>query len=203
MEINSTPPKETEETAIEVLVDRAALIEAEAEQPAPEPAITTPPSLARGEALYDEVLEVLATNEILPAEQKFWDQATWRFPVDHPNDGWMADVHSPDRGRCGTTMCLAGTACDITGGRWLITITTSGPVDPAGKPVEREEALCLMSKLLAEPDDYPGRVHYALGYSVVDAEWRARRLLHLGSETPFYERADLTLLRDLRTKLYA
>lgn len=148
----------------------------------------------RGEPLYNRVLEELATDETLPADRKFWDQGLWRGLATPYT--W----NDPSRGRCGTTMCLAGTTCDLTGGKWLVHVTPEGPT-VAGQLVDPDETglfLTHLDFLLAEDDDDPAKVQKRFGHDVIRADDRAARLLGFrtaAEEVVFYMPDDLARLR--------
>ncbi|MEU1883506.1 hypothetical protein ABZ470_39885 [Streptosporangium sp. NPDC020072] len=103
-------------------------------------------------------------------------------------------------------MCFAGTACDLTGGQWLVQITSQGPtvagqlVDPNTIDLDGDD----LEYLLAEPDDPEDHLRTAHGHQVISVEARAARLLDLGPDAGrvFYAMQDLETLRRTGENIY-
>lgn len=86
-----------------------------------------------------------------------------------------------DENRCETTLCLAGWAAQLAGGRWVL---------PDGPILEDPDAVAGSDELYAEPEDdpevvdrytYDGRVIH-----VVEAHERAKRVLGLTDDETNY-----------------
>jgi hypothetical protein len=83
------------------------------------------------------------TMEHIEAHPQEWDQQVWR---------------------CGTTMCFAGTACDLDGGQWA----------DADMPEDEDAPYLLRRDGEPEEDTYTN-----IGPGLIHAATRARRILGL------------------------
>ncbi|MFI6485262.1 hypothetical protein ACIBH1_45640 [Nonomuraea sp. NPDC050663] len=152
------------------------------------------PEAARAWAAYDAIAEsrVLWVQDTYRSFVRADDVAHLAGPthiddaeVDiFPSNASDTYVLAPEeRARCRTSLCLAGTVCDLNGGRWLFTIDPLGHPLIAGAPASYfdldHEA---ESYLLAEPDDNPLAIRDRSGHRVITAHNRASRLLGLDDD---------------------
>ncbi|TYB71141.1 hypothetical protein FXF51_01525 [Nonomuraea sp. PA05] len=102
-----------------------------------------------------------------PSDESFtaWQQCFWREFLTH-------------EGRCGTALCVAGYAIELTGGKWLTTRTQEG-LFLAGELLPNHTTYWWLEYVLADETDPESEVTVIEGHRAVQAKDRAMRLLGL------------------------
>ncbi|SEU46813.1 hypothetical protein [Nonomuraea wenchangensis] len=134
--------------------------------------MNTPTAHLRNRALLAAIIDRIETDtaalgRLEASEEPFtsWYQGYWR-------------EHITRNGRCGTNLCAAGYAIELTGGTWLTTRTTEGTF-LAGRLLPDYQSSWWAEYVLADDTDPEDEITVIDGNRVVKAEDRAMRLLGL------------------------
>lgn len=142
---------------------------------------TTTATELRGSALFWSLIASIEASRIN------WDQESWREFVTRDDrhrvfPRSLGNYEPEALAQCQTAMCLAGSACDVTRGQWLLTISEDGIPLLAGQPVTEKLDGYEEVFLLAESDDDPEHIRDAHGRTVISAADRATRLFGITEE---------------------